>query len=155
MRFSAVSLLATGAALAGLSSAQTTGNATVVNHCSQTLYVWSVDSTMGPENIVPSGQSYTEEFHTDPKTGVAIKIVFSSDGLFNGSPQTDFAYTLDGSLVYYDLSDVFGDPFQGQDVALVPSDTSCQSIVWSNGVPPSGNPTQACESGTNLVLTLC
>ncbi|KAL1963021.1 hypothetical protein VTN77DRAFT_8769 [Rasamsonia byssochlamydoides] len=154
MRFSGITLITAAASLARLASA--VGNATVINNCANDIYLWSVDSTIGPEQTVAAGQSYTEQIHTDPISGgVAIKLTLTADGMYNGSPQTDFAYTLQDTQVWYDLSDVYGDPFAGKSVALVPSDTSCQSIVWSDGVPPAGNPTTVCESGTDLVLTVC
>lgn len=162
MRFSVATVLATAAALAAplasaapVANATSIGSATVVNNCPDSIYVWSVDSTVGPQQTVASGQSYTEQFHTDPQTGIAIKITRTPNGLYDGSGQTNFAYTLAEPNVFYSLSDVYSDPFMGENLSLVPSDSSCPSIVAQNGVPPTGNPTMTCGASANLVLTAC
>lgn len=142
------------AALTGLS--QAVGNATVVNECSFPVYVWIVGSTISQVNTLDYGQDISGPFYVDPKSGgIAIKITTDPNGLFDGAAQTIFAYTLDGSNVWYDASDVFGDAFSGHPVSLIPSDTSCPSLIWPNGVPPAGSEVKVCESNTNLVFTLC
>jgi hypothetical protein len=153
MRFLSTAALSV-AALTGLS--QAVGNAIVQNECSFPVYVWSVGSTISQEYTVNSGQQFSEVFYVDPKSGgIAIKITTDPKGLSDGAPQTIFAYTLDGSNVWYDASDVFGDAFSGYPVTLIPSDASCPSLVWPNGVPPAGSEVKVCESNTNLTFTLC
>ncbi|KAJ9326398.1 hypothetical protein DTO027B5_2705 [Paecilomyces variotii] len=126
MHFSTLALTAT-AALTPIVHA--VGNAIVHNNCPQPIYVWSVGSSIGPENTVNPGCEYSEVFRTDPSSGgIAIKITRTENGLYDGSAQTDFAYALDNNGVYYDLSDVFGDPFSGTSVVVTPSDTSCGTI---------------------------
>lgn len=153
MHFSTIALTAT-AALTPLVSAL--GSAIVHNNCPQPVYVWSVSSTIGPEFTVNQGAEYSEVFHADPSSGgIAIKITRTENGLYDGSAQTIFAYDLDGSNVWYDLSDVFGDAFSGNSVAITPTDTSCGVIDWTNGIPPAGSQVKVCEAETNLKLTLC
>ncbi|EED14375.1 conserved hypothetical protein [Talaromyces stipitatus ATCC 10500] len=120
----------------------------VLCHC------WPFFTGLGQYTIQP-GKSYSETLHTDPISGgIAIKITTVENGLFNGSPQTIFAYTLTNGQVWYDLSDVFGDPFAGKSLNVILSDTSCHA-VWSNGIPPAGSQVNVCQPNTNLNLKLC
>ncbi|KAL2870427.1 Bys1 family protein [Aspergillus lucknowensis] len=131
----------------------TLGHAVVSNHCQLPLYLWSVGENISPQNVVQPGQNYSEVFRHDPKTGgVAIKITTVMDGLYTSAPQTVFAYNLVDNVVWYDLSDVFGDPFMGEFVSLLPSEPA---IRWKEGVPPSGSQVRISEAMVDLVLTAC
>lgn len=149
--------LAVFAAVSGLSSlAAAVGNAVVVNSCSFPVYVWSVDSTVSEQYTLQTGASYSEVLHSDPTTGgIAIKITTVENGLYNSSPQTNYAYSLTNGQVWYDLSDVFGDAFAGNSLVVAPSDTACQSIDWPSGTQPAGSQTNVCEDNTDITLTLC
>ncbi|EEP76381.1 predicted protein [Uncinocarpus reesii 1704] len=132
------------------------GNAIVENHCPFTVYLWSVGGSTGPKQVLKSGGVYTERFHRDPKSGgIAIKITKVDDGIFNGSPQTNFAYTLTDTRVFYDLSDVYGNPFSGHKLVVDPSDPNCQEIVWPSGITPAGTLTRDCQNKSDVKLTLC
>lgn len=154
MHFTSVALAAI-AAFTPLAAA--VGHATVENHCKDNSYLWSVGASAGDQHIIKPGEHYSEKYHTDPKTGgIALKITRVEGGIYNGSPQTIFAYTLDGDRVFYDLSDVFGDPFKGESVVLKPSDPNCTPIIWENGVlPVVTHDTHDCSSDADLTLTLC
>ncbi|KAL4873078.1 hypothetical protein BDV12DRAFT_116384 [Aspergillus spectabilis] len=129
------------------------GHALVANRCEIPLYLWSVGENISQQAIIESGQVYSEIFRRDPKTGgIAIKITTVKDGLYTSAPQTVFAYNLVNDLVWYDLSDVFGDPFQGEIVSLLPSEPT---ISWDDGVPPSGSQVRVQDARTDLVLTVC
>ena len=145
------------AALATLTPlANAVGNAIVYNNCTSNVYLWSVGGSIGPEQTLGQGQKYSEAYHTDPASGgIALKITRTSDGLYSGAPQTIFSYTLDNGGIWYDLSAVFGNGFEGSHVEIVPSNLSCQSIDWPNGISPSGSQVKICESGSDLALTLC
>ncbi|KAI7970790.1 hypothetical protein EIK77_007970 [Talaromyces pinophilus] len=145
------------AAIGGLSSlASAVGNAVVVNSCSFPVYLWSVDSVVSQEYTLNPGDNYLEPLHSDPTTGgVAIKITTVENGLYNASPQTDYAYSLTNGEVWYDLSDVFGDPFSGNSLTVTPSDTSCSSIDWPSGTPPAGSQVNVCQENSDITLTLC
>ncbi|EER23737.1 hypothetical protein D8B26_001874 [Coccidioides posadasii str. Silveira] len=147
-------LLAAFAATTAL--AGSAGNAIVENHCPFTVFLWSVGGSIGPKHVLKQGGVYSEKIHRDPQSGgIAIKITRVDDGIFNNSPQTNFAYSLTDTRVFYDLSDVFGDPFSGSKVLLDPSDPNCADICWPNGIPPSGSQVRDCNAGTDLKLTLC
>ncbi|KAK3185422.1 hypothetical protein K4F52_005732 [Lecanicillium sp. MT-2017a] len=133
------------------------GNAGVVNNCNHEVSLWSVGSSISDAHVLAAnGGKYAEKYTRDPKTGGrALKITKERDGLYTGKPQTNFAYTLDPGRIWYDLSDVFGDPFAGHKLAVVPSNSDCRSIVWDNGTPPAGSQTRDCDSESDVTLTLC
>ncbi|OJJ72114.1 hypothetical protein ASPBRDRAFT_196230 [Aspergillus brasiliensis CBS 101740] len=134
------------------------GSAIVQNNCTSPIYLWSVGGSVSAMQTIDSGSSYSETFHYDSSSGgVALKITTSADGLYSGAAQTDYAYTLDtgSNTVFYDLSDVYGDPFSGSVVSLVSSDASCGSICWAGGVPPAGTVVRSCQADADEVLTVC
>ncbi|KAJ5182426.1 hypothetical protein N7492_000042 [Penicillium capsulatum] len=147
-------VVASVAALAPLASAA--GHAIIKNNCDHTVYAWSVGSSVGPAQTIESGKSYTEQLRHDPVSGgISLKITKEADGLYTGKPQTNFAYTLDSERVWYDLSDVFGDPFSGKSLLVKPSVVSCPNICWAEGVSPGGSQTKDCESSADITLNLC
>jgi Blastomyces yeast-phase-specific protein len=153
----ALATVTAGALAPFITQAQTVGNAVVLNHCPSDIYAWSVGSSIGPSQTIVSGQNYSETYHRDPVSGgTTIKLTRQPEGLTNGSPQMQFAYSLTNDSIWYDLSDVFGDPFNGDSVDLQPSDNSCLPITWPAGVPPSGpDKVGVCGSTANVVLTVC
>lgn len=152
--FGQANLLTLTVALAGAASA--VGNAVVKNNCKFPVAVWSVGSDISNPNTLQRGQSYSEQFARDPKTGGrALKITREPDGLFTGKPQTVYAYSLQGGAIWYDLSDVFGDAFAGNKLVEGSADTSCPSIVWPNGTPPAGSQVKNCRDSADVTLTLC
>ncbi|KAL1960298.1 hypothetical protein VTO42DRAFT_8258 [Malbranchea cinnamomea] len=155
MRFS-LPVLSALAALAPLASAL--GHAIVENHCKDPVYLWSVGSTMGERQDIESGGVYSEEFYRDPVSGgIALKITRTEDGLFDGSPQLNYAYTLTegGDRVFYDLSNVFGNAFEGHALIVEPTEEGCGVIDWPNGVSPGGTQVKDCVSKADIRLTLC
>ncbi|KAJ5993847.1 Antigenic thaumatin-like protein [Penicillium sp. IBT 35674x] len=116
------------------SSAASLGHAVVNNRCPFPVYIWSVGSAIGPAVTTAPNGCYVETFRHDPKSGgIAIKITTVPDGLWKSAPLTIFAYNLAGDgTVWYDLSDIFGDPFKGHPVALNPAEPA---ISWENGHP--------------------
>ncbi|CAG8169500.1 unnamed protein product [Penicillium olsonii] len=137
------------------------GHAIVNNNCDFPVYLWSVGTNVQPVQTLNPDDSYGEIFREDPNTGgIAIKISTDVDGLYTSAPQMVFAYNLsyfkrrgdNGEKVWYDLSDVFGDPFQGYPISLTPAEPA---IHWQTGVPPSGSQVRVIASWTNLTLSLC
>jgi hypothetical protein len=137
-------------------TAQAVGRAIVTNQCDATIY-WSVGSTIGNQVVIGKDQSYSETFHRDPGSGgIALKITNEADGIFKPNvSQTIFSYNLDGSTIWYDMSDVFGDGFYGRRLTLTPTDSSCESISWPYGIPPAGSQVKNCQADTDLELTFC
>ncbi|KAJ5688809.1 BYS1 domain protein [Penicillium macrosclerotiorum] len=137
--------------------ASAVGNAVVENHCDSPVYLWSVGSSVGERQTIDPGANYSEELrHDDVSGGIALKITTTENGLYDGSPQTDFAYALSGTEVFYDLSDVFGDPFSGKTLVVNPSVDTCNNICWSGGIAATAaSQTESCTSDSDVTLTLC
>lgn len=134
------------------------GNAVVTNNCADPIYLWSVGGSIGPKQTIESGANYTEPFRRDPASGgIALKITRKDNGLYDGSAQMVYAYTLDSDhkRVWYDLSDVFGDPFAGKAVVVKPEHEGCGSICWPKGVSPGGSQVKTCTPKGDLELTVC
>jgi hypothetical protein len=129
-------VLALTAALVGLS--QAVGQSKVTNNCDSSVYLWVVGSNQeGPIQIKP-GKQWKRNYFRDPKTGgIALKVAREADGVPSGDPHTIFSYTLDPDRIWYDLSNVFGDPFEGENV-LLRGEPPCPSIEWPEGVPLGG-----------------
>lgn len=134
-------------------TAEGPGLAIVQNNCADPIYLWSVGSGVSVEIPVPGGAHYSETFRHDQKTGgVSLKVTRVAHGLYSSAPQTVFAYNVVGDSVWYDLSDVFGDPFKGSSVTLLPSEPV---IRWSDGVPPVGSMVRVVGATEDLTLTFC
>jgi hypothetical protein len=129
------------------------GRAIIVNHCKIPVYIWSVGTVIrDPATLLP-GNRYGETFRQDHKAGgIAIKVSTEENGLYESAPLTVFAYNINDQNVWYDLSDVFGDPFKGYPVVLSPAEPA---IDWANGIPPSGSQVRVQDVSEDLVLTLC
>ncbi|KAF9873886.1 Bys1 family protein [Colletotrichum karsti] len=143
--------------LAAASPAAALGKATVVNNCATEVSLWSVGSSaVSAGALSPRGGSYAETFVRDAVTGgKTLKVTRARDGLFTGAPQLNFAYNLDGAQVWYDLSTVFGDAFQGNKVVVASRAATCPRIEWGAGTNPGGSQVKVCTSEQDVVLTLC
>lgn len=129
------------------------GSAVIDNQCQTPVYLWSVGTAIRPLVTVLPGIRYNETFRHDYSAGgIAIKISTEQNGLYSSAPLTVFAYNLNGDSVWYDLSDVFGDPFKGHSVVLSPAEPP---IHWADGVPPAGSQVRVRDASEDLVLTLC
>ncbi|PGH08226.1 hypothetical protein GX51_01380 [Blastomyces parvus] len=146
-----------GAIAALVPAVQAVGNAIVINNCPFDAFLNSVGSEIGPEQFLEAnGGSYSEEFRRDPRSGgIALKVTRQAGGLVQGAPQTNFAYNLNEGRIWYDLSNVFGNPFEPNPLRLTPSDQSCPSLFWPNGVPPGGSQVKNCQPESDVTLTLC
>ncbi|KAH6644273.1 Bys1 family protein [Boeremia exigua] len=117
------------------------GRATITNQCDHPIYLWSVGSHISNRTILPRDSTYGEIFHSDPMSGgIALKITPNANGLTTpNASQLIFAYNIDESFVWYDLSAVFGDGFTGSTLQIQSSDEQCDSITWHDGRTPAGS----------------
>ncbi|KAH7409856.1 hypothetical protein DE146DRAFT_774966 [Phaeosphaeria sp. MPI-PUGE-AT-0046c] len=138
-------------------SAQAIGRAIVTNQCDEPVYLWSVGGSVSEQHTIAKDTSYSEVFRTDPVSGgIALKVASVEGGLSKpNATQINFAYSLDGNQIWYDMSSVFGDGFAGRTLKITPTDSSCESIAWSYGKQPAGSQTKNCQAETNLELTFC
>ncbi|KAI9368119.1 hypothetical protein BJX61DRAFT_537513 [Aspergillus egyptiacus] len=153
MHFSNIAIVSI-TALAPLANA--VGYAKVHNNCLAKMYLWSVGGSVSQVHTINPGETYSEQFHRDPTSGgIALKISRKPDGLYNGSPQLNFAYTLDPNQVWYDLSTVFGSAFRDRVLTVTSDNEDCPSICWPDGVQPAGSQVKTCEPTADQILTLC
>lgn len=131
------------------------GEFAVVNHCAFDLYLWSVAGGAAPGQMItlPGGQpeiGYKETYRTTPNNGgVSVKVApYYAQG--NSVPstqiiqleytvpsQTDPAQASVKDLIFYDLSWVDGNPFNG-----IP-------LTMQTSLGQSGNPCPSGTCGTN------
>lgn len=149
--------LALTAALTGLS--QAVGRSKVTNNCDSSVYIWTVGSEMTGPDEIESGDTWAKDYWRDDVTGgIALKIAKEDDGVPAGDAHTIFSYTLDPDRIWYDLSNVFGDPFEGEEVVLK-GEGECPDIEWPEGVPTGGKSktlrTVDCGPDNDTNLYLC
>lgn len=57
--------------------------------------------------------------------------------------------------MWYDLSSVFGDAFEGEGVVVKPEIEGCGEICWAEGTTPGGSQVKTCEAGGDIGLVVC
>ncbi|KAF1838178.1 hypothetical protein BDW02DRAFT_31916 [Decorospora gaudefroyi] len=156
MLFNALALISLIASVGAIPK-PTVGRAIVTNQCDAPIYLWHVGGSIGPQNKISKDTSYSEMFVRDPASGgIALKMTNVEDGLFKPNvSQTIFAYNLDGSTIWYDMSDIFGHGFAGRTMTLKPTESSCESINWWGGKPDGSSQIKNCVATTDLELTFC
>ena len=158
----------TAALIAASSAVVSAGSAIVNNHCAQPVYLWSVsDYADGEMHTIAPGGSYSEPYRTAKNGGgVSIKMakvdnLWGVDGVQPDINQ--FEYTLAGNI-WYDISNINGNPFYTGGLTLTPSDPSCPSKVCpaqqkdcqdAYNIPTDDHATAACSAESNLVFSLC
>lgn len=161
--------------LLAVSHAQDPGQAVVVNSCNRSLWYASVAISEPPASELLPGSTYRETFRVYPGPplpgdippgGISIKI--SEDPLWetdNGSI-LQFEYTYDPvrHIVWYDLSNVNGDPFLKDGFMLRGESPDCTTILCAPGedtchdaytYPTKSGVLFTCSSNNTLVLTVC
>jgi hypothetical protein len=94
----------------GISLKITTVDNGLYNGSPQTNFAYTLEFLVWlPPGLTPCGQQMLEQAVSVGRTTIvlpenALKITTVDNGLYNGSPQTNFAYTLDPGTVWYDLS---------------------------------------------------
>lgn len=99
-------------------------------------------------NNITTGNCYTEQYQSVKMGGVSLGISTNGEKgesvLFDKSPQTDFAYTLDGSKVWYDVTDMYGDAFKGCPITVQADNPTCGKTTWSDGIVTKPNEILEC-----------
>src|SRR5215471_19558600 len=120
-------LVLAAAALAILAPTALAGQACIENQCAQDVWLWSVADVY---NVAPvtlaTGKSYSEEYRINKDGGgVSMKLSLSD----SQDCISQFEYTLTGSMIFYDISNINGYPFKEHGMTLSPSDSSCPQVV--------------------------
>ena len=136
------------------------GSASVLNNCGFEVYIYVCDqSSCGPIiNVDPNGGTYSAPYSTD-NDGISIKI-----GTVTGEvdkPILQLEYTPTSDLVYFDLSEVNGNPFgpygfsltdsAGMDQYCAPPGDEC---TWVFTTPTNGM-VYADPISDSIGVTLC
>ncbi|KAF2704414.1 hypothetical protein K504DRAFT_461176 [Pleomassaria siparia CBS 279.74] len=137
--------------------AQITGGVSIINHCADTVYIWSISSTVGPSQTIPPTGYFGENFRTDPISGgITLAMSKDPDGINNGSPQFNFQYIVDiangNQAVWYEFASLRGSPFEGQRVWV--GGDACPVIDWKEGVKVTDT-LKACFINAEMLLYLC
>ncbi|KKZ59820.1 hypothetical protein EMCG_05349 [[Emmonsia] crescens] len=156
------SLVATATTFAALLPSVLAGTARVKNNCPHPVYLWPVANTGNvPSHTINPGGTYDEQYRANPNGGgISLKISNTpSDATI-----TQFEYTLAGSKVFYDISNINGYPLVHGGVSLTPSSGQCPAVIcpagehFCNGAynqPDDNHATHACSSSADLTMTLC
>jgi hypothetical protein len=158
--------LISGAAvlLASISTVSALGVATVVNNCGSPVYYASVGGSANPGMTALEG-SYSQGYSGE-NVGVSIKLAPEASA---SGPISQFEITLSGSMIFYDMSNINGNPFASEGMEIVPSvqndpafptciPVSCPAgaatctAAYNN---PDDVRTMVCSSETSLTLTMC
>jgi hypothetical protein len=136
------------------------GSTILKNECSSDVYVWTVSDTPGTMVTIPAGGKYSEAYQANPDGGgISMKIATSTEQ----STITQFEYTLT-DVLWYDISNINGFPFMASGLTLIPSDSSCRSMICPAGVelctaaynqPDDNAATAMCSNTGDMTLILC
>lgn len=154
----------TGAAvLLALTPSVLAGTAHVINNCGVPVYYASVVGNASPAmQLLPSG-GYSQVYSGNG-VGVSIKLAPQKTG-----PITQLEFTLSGTTVAYDMSNIDGNPFAAGGMTLTPSmgadskNPTCipvncpagQAVCTAAYNQPNDVRTLVCNSASDLTLTLC
>jgi len=138
------------------------GKATIQNKCGYDVYITSIaDSADAKTKTVKSGSSFSEDFKENGNGG-GISIKISEDKAQKSVTQLE--YTLSGEKVFYDLSNIDGNPFKDGGVTVTPSDSSCPKVNCEGGLekckeayhqPKDDHATHGCSASTDINMVLC
>ena len=139
------------------------GSATVVNKCDFPIFYAPVSQNTTPGMQQMQGD-YSQQY-SQPGNGYSIKLSPSPSGSI-----TQFEFTLDShGNIFYDLSNINGNPFASNGMRVDPSmigdssNPSCVAIDCPAGPStcsaaynqPDDVRTHACSDQSDLVLTIC
>ena len=155
-------------AVAALAPAAAAFQVTITSSCSFSVYGWNVANSYGsgPPTFTLDGntKSWSAPFEerTDNDGGVSIKLK-ANDNIFDGGPLNQVEYKMAGSTLFYDLSNINGNIFAGQEVIMQTSNSACptvncpagQSVCAAAYNMPDDLRTLACPGGADIEVILC
>ena len=145
---------------ADIVAAAALGDSNVVNKCSFNVYLYVCNQQgCGGETTVTPGAEWSQQLSSSVNDGVSIKIGTTSGE--QQKPILQLEYTNDGSNVWFDASEINGNPFgnygywmgdsQGLYEYCAPPCTSCSFVYYSG---EDGTVFVAPNTGS-IGLTLC
>ena len=148
------------------------GSASVTNNCAYSIYYASISGTAEGLTEMAPGGSMTESFGTED-VGTSIKLSLNNT---LSTSISQFEFTWSGDSIFYDLSNINGDPsspegypFASGGVTITPSvpsssaDPTCVPVVCPAGTvvctaaynAPDDPKTLVCPSTASLSMVLC
>ncbi|PSK36101.1 hypothetical protein B9Z65_5916 [Elsinoe australis] len=141
-------LTATLTILAGaLASTAMAGNAIVQNKCTSTIYLTITRANqMTTTRPIAPGQKYSEPIANQ---GNSFGITRNQDYYSPNTPKLIWGFSNSPPTLYYSVSQVNGNPFEGAKFRLRSSDTKCQAVTGLDGR------TRTCGSNNDFTLVAC
>ncbi|KAK4555610.1 hypothetical protein LTR86_007363 [Recurvomyces mirabilis] len=154
-------ILASAALLATTAVAQSVGSATVVSKCNYDVFLANVPAQGGGFNEVDrtlkSGDSYTQQW-TELSNGNGWSIKLSKDKTNWNSDIMQYEYTFhNDGIIWYDLSDVNGNPWSG-DWEITANATSSPCTPKQQAYRYATDDAygmQSCSQDADITVTLC
>ena len=138
------------------------GNAQIINKCSQPIYAYNRQGSgaTGEKQTIAPGSSYSTQASGD--AGTIMLISEDSTDPCGSAPCTQLEYSIN-SMMYYDVSNINGNPFSSGGSSLVMSDSSCPGVVCQAGAGSCGQAynapndvrTLTCPLGASMTWTIC
>ena len=162
--------MAAAAVLASTASVHAS-SATVKSECDFDVYLQSVGDQQG--DVIMIQPYYTEGYRERLVGGTAMMVATELDesNLPKSPSQLEYTYNSTSSEVWYDITNIVGQPFMEYGVTLTPSASdlgpqwpTCVPVVCAAGdgyctaaynLPDDNTATHVCPSDVDLVMTLC
>lgn len=150
-------VLTSVAVLAFSAVAQGAGSAIVINQCSYPVTMANVpasgggQSEIGP-NTLNTGDSYSQQY-TQLSNGDGWSIKLAKDSSMSQVMQYEYTYHNDGTI-WFDLSDVNGDPWGGDWVISGSGDCSPKQTAYQFSTDDAYG-MQSCSDSSSVTVTLC
>lgn len=141
----------------------TSNGVEIINNVGKTVYLWSVSNTAGPMQTINNGESYAENWQTNPDGGgVSIKLSFTPES----TNVLQYEYTYEDPTIWWDLSliNLLEDSeFTTMGFGVTSENPSCESAVCAAGdaacaaaylFPDDNSATHSCQSQDLLTFTL-
>ncbi|KAJ9303187.1 hypothetical protein DTO271G3_561 [Paecilomyces variotii] len=161
--WTSTSVASSSASPSSTPSTSSQGGVTILNEVGQTVYLWTTSEQAGQMVTLANGQSYSENWQTNPDAGgISVKI--------STTPELDdvmqFEYTLLTPIIWWDVSlinmeitslfdklgfSVTSDNSNCFEVNCPAGDTACNdAYLW----PTDDQATHSCDSTTHMTLHL-
>lgn len=143
-------------ALTLLALACTVSSLTISNKCVEKVYYDTVTTaSSAPSDLIGAGESVVFSLPTTVSSSVHLSTTS------NYNTFLAFERSASGSDVFYDLSEVNGNPFAGSAVVAAPSIDTCSTVTCSPAVnecytsPTDDGALFACPGSPSFTITLC
>lgn len=153
-----LSIIAPLALLATTAVASSVGSAVVVNACDYDVYLFAVpgdDDVSSIDKTLSYNETWEQEWtELANESGWSIKL--SQDSTLDGSNLMQYEYTwLDDGTIWYDLSEVNGNPWDGNwEITTDSSDCSPRQAAYRYATDDAYG-MQSCPGSATITVTLC